>query len=441
MSVLPFLTAWDPSDLPGTSVDPLGFDRGYTWLADQLAPSLTNVARLPRYFSMLCAGASLAPAFETASPSRREVLRRQEVVQRFERLWALGHALLDEEDPDTSSGIRGITYAKAQLSDLERKSARATTAKFKLLLSQARYGVLGIYGNVASGLRFTERGTLALTSDLGEPLAETFVESTSVPTSVKRAVGDENERTEVGLTELGDWVRRSGLNAPMSAQEIKLLAAAINENERRRRLGEYLQSVRWKENETELEYLRRLEDKFSDRDDDLRDVAHAIRLFEDCYRLATLVLERLLWRCGQEAALPLKTLRGDDVLRKAAERLPTAIRKFGDHADGSRSRAIQQGAERLAELRRFLADLADTSTDVSKLIEVTQKRHADVQAGKFVRGRSKLPWMEIVDGRLQLTLARANQVNGEPLEAEDVLPHEYRLASARALLFGNEAAA
>ena len=48
MTLLPFLTAWDPTDLPGTSVDPLGFDRGYTWLADQLLPSLTNVANQPR---------------------------------------------------------------------------------------------------------------------------------------------------------------------------------------------------------------------------------------------------------------------------------------------------------------------------------------------------------------------------------------------------------
>jgi hypothetical protein len=59
MTVLPFLTAWDPTDLPGSSVDPLGFDRSYNWLADQLLPSLTNVASQPRYFSLLCAGASL----------------------------------------------------------------------------------------------------------------------------------------------------------------------------------------------------------------------------------------------------------------------------------------------------------------------------------------------------------------------------------------------
>lgn len=39
-----FLTAYDPSDLPGGSLDPLGFERGYLCLADKILPGLTNVA-------------------------------------------------------------------------------------------------------------------------------------------------------------------------------------------------------------------------------------------------------------------------------------------------------------------------------------------------------------------------------------------------------------
>ena len=53
-----FLSAFDPSDLPGGSMDPLGFDRAYSILADKVLPGLTNVAAYPRYFSLLCAGAS-----------------------------------------------------------------------------------------------------------------------------------------------------------------------------------------------------------------------------------------------------------------------------------------------------------------------------------------------------------------------------------------------
>jgi hypothetical protein len=37
-----------PSDLPGGSIDPLGFERGYLFLADKILPGLTNAAGRPR---------------------------------------------------------------------------------------------------------------------------------------------------------------------------------------------------------------------------------------------------------------------------------------------------------------------------------------------------------------------------------------------------------
>jgi hypothetical protein len=64
-----FLTAFDPSDLPGASIDPLGFERGYLFLADKILPGLTNVASRPRYFAALCVGASLCN--HSADQSRR----------------------------------------------------------------------------------------------------------------------------------------------------------------------------------------------------------------------------------------------------------------------------------------------------------------------------------------------------------------------------------
>lgn len=440
MTALPFLTAWDPTDLPGMSVDPLGFDRAYGWLSDQLLPNLTNVARHPRYFSILLAGACLGPTSEPARQTRKELLARQDLVLRLERLWALGHVALENELPGASSGIRGITYANGHFQELERKHRGSTTTKFKLLLSQVRYGALGIYGNVASGLRLTE-GPLLPTPDFGERLGQAFLENTKTPPSVRRAVLDDQEKTEVGLKELADWVRRAGVNAPMSADELEILASAMNENERRRRLGHYLQENRWDPGqESELTYLKRLEECFTQDDADLRDVARAIGLFELCFRTLTLVLERLLWRCGREHALALKSLGGDDVVKGAATSLPRAIQAFFDHADGCDSGAIQPGAERMTDLRRFLSDAACAGNDVEKLVEVTVKRHAEVQSGKLLRGRAKLPWLEIVDGQLRLTLARANRVEGEPSAAEDIPPHAYRLHAARAFLLGNGAA-
>jgi len=39
-----FLTAYDPSDLPGTSIDPLGFERGYLFLFQEVDPWLPQKA-------------------------------------------------------------------------------------------------------------------------------------------------------------------------------------------------------------------------------------------------------------------------------------------------------------------------------------------------------------------------------------------------------------
>jgi hypothetical protein len=81
-----FLTAYDPSDLPGGSIDPLGFERGYLFLADKILPGLTNVAGRPRYFALLCAGIFLNQDDETLPP-RELIKRRQDTLLRLERFW------------------------------------------------------------------------------------------------------------------------------------------------------------------------------------------------------------------------------------------------------------------------------------------------------------------------------------------------------------------
>lgn len=69
LGFLVFLTAYNPSDLLGSSFDPLGSERGYLFLADRILRSLTNVADRPRYFSVLCDGAFLAEV-DVADPPR-----------------------------------------------------------------------------------------------------------------------------------------------------------------------------------------------------------------------------------------------------------------------------------------------------------------------------------------------------------------------------------
>ena len=203
-----FLTAYDPSDLPGGSLDPLGFDRGYLLLADKILPGLTNVADRPRYFSILCAGAFLAEG-DASEPPRVQYQKRLEHVLRFERFWALGNVLASQNRSDGAlsvSGIRGVTYASAKAGTLIRNGSIRTDSNFQLLSRQVPYGVVGIYGAVAEGMRFIDRKTLSLTPDLGECLGEDFLKQTLTPRGLIRAV---KSGTDVAISELREWGARA----------------------------------------------------------------------------------------------------------------------------------------------------------------------------------------------------------------------------------------
>jgi hypothetical protein len=185
-----FLTAYDPSDLPGTSIDPLGFDRGYIFLADKVLPGLTNVASRPRYFSLICTGIQLCG--DAAAAARREPVRkhRQETILRLERFWALANVLARPED---SGGVRGVTYAQTWAEELRRSGAMRTTANYQLLSRQSQYGAIGMYANVASGMRFLNREDFTLTPALGEVAAEAFRDETELPPILRKAILDDGE--------------------------------------------------------------------------------------------------------------------------------------------------------------------------------------------------------------------------------------------------------
>src|SRR4051794_39860877 len=146
LAVEPFLTAYDPSDLPGASVDPLGFDRGYQFLAEKILPGLTNVASRPRYFSALCAGVVLsdeAHGGESEAPQAR-YQRRLDAVQRLERFWVLACVLASRDDEELAvNGIRGIRSVEAAIERLDEGSETSTAADFRLLSRQVTYGMVG----------------------------------------------------------------------------------------------------------------------------------------------------------------------------------------------------------------------------------------------------------------------------------------------------------
>ena len=426
----PFLTSWDPTDLPGGSVDPLGFDRGYNTLADKILPGLTNVASHPRYLSLLCAGASLGS--DSPSPSTDEIRQRREAILRLERYWALAQVLAAESGVLSAQGVRGVRYAEAQRDELARARSRSSGSRFLLLSRQVQYGCLGIYGNVASGMRLIDRKTLGLTPQFGDALGEAFIEETEVPRSVLTAVRDD---AEVGLDVLRTWGERAHIAGLPRKREAAILSQALHHNQLRSRMADALAQTAAKPNETELDRLNRIARKLVKSDDDLAEAIAAISAYEKCYRIILLGFERLLWRCSGPGSLPLVDLAADDVLQDCAKAIPDASQDFEKIIDKAASPDFKRDLEeRLKDVRAFLVQASAVSGGTCEFVQLVLGRHIDVQHGKFDRGRRKLPWLEIVDGVVRLTTARATLTNHEPRQVEDVLPHAYRTGAADALL-------
>lgn len=434
-----FLTAYDPSDLPGTSVDPLGFERGYLFLADKVLPGLTNVASRPRYLSLICAGVYLSG--DTSAATQRDVIRqRQGAILRLERFWALANVLAR---PDQSGGVRGVTYAKAWADELRRSGATRTTGNYPLLSRQSQYGAIGMYANVADGMRFLNREDFTLTPALGEVAAEAFLFETDLPAALRRAILHESD---VSISTLAAWGERAHVEAEVRTAEAKCLLEALHCNPIRSRMADFLNLHPWKnEHETELNRLgavaRTL--KRTDQHQDLREAIECILEFESCYQLAALALERLLWLCRHHAGatVTLAELNGDAVLRSIMERLPSRVHRFLKALQSGTEAAFRQDLDRLSDVRKFLEEASAAGRDTQTFIGAVITRHADVQHGKFDRGRRKMPWLERNDTRINLTMTRARETNWEATLPEHIAPHPYRLRAADALIFASSGAA
>lgn len=440
----PFLTAFDPSDLPGSSIDPLGFDRGYNFLADRILPGLTNVGRRPRYFSLLCAGASLAQVAGDL-PERMQYEARLPCVLRLERLWVLANLLgSDEENLSSRAGVRGALYGRDRLAQLDARGEKRTGTDFELLARQVTYGVVGIYGSVAEGMKLVDRWTLSLTPALGGRLGEAFLSETEVPSGVVKAAC--HPEVDVSLAQLTEWGRRAHILSPPGAVEAECLGEALHVDGVRSRMAELLMEYPYKsDRETELERLFRIARASATRKDhpDLHEALDLILAFEPCYQAMLLAFERLLWLARQSdtQSVPVAAAAGDSILAEVAAELPAAVRALEQAIEAASTPALTSGMQRLADARQFLQA---ASTAVSggggpgAFLEALVGRHGQVQRGKFDMGRPKLPWIERRGSRFELTLARAGDLRDEPTSVKQVRPHEYRVQSADALIAAAE---
>jgi hypothetical protein len=429
-----FLTAYDPSDLPGTSIDPLGFERGYLFLADKILPGLTNVASHPRYFGLICAGVYLSGA-AAELPERELRRKRQETILRLERFWALANVLAR---PSDSNAVRGVTYAQARVEELVRASATRTTNNYLLLSRQAQYGAIGIYANVADGMRFLNRTDLTLTPAIGELAGQAFVRETELPSSVRKAIVDDGD---VSLATLKSWGERAHVDREANEAEAKCLLEALNCNSIRSRMAELLRRNPWRNGEdTELGRLARILPKLNGKPQnrDIREAIECILAFERCYGSASLAFERLLWLCRHHTAASVNfdELKCDHVLATAMKSLPASTLAFLDAVKNGTAPEFRAAIERLSDVGKFL-EAASTANNTEAFVRTLIARHADVQHGKFDKGRRKMPWLETKANRIYLTMTRVGGLNWEATLPEHIMPHPYRLGAADALILAS----
>ena len=427
-----FLSAYDPLDLPGGSVDPLGFERGYVLLADKILPGLTNAAHRPRYFGLLCSGIYLAGDLNALS-HREVIARREEVLLRTERFWALGNVLADAS---TGGDIRGVTYAKTRVDEITRTGASKADASYRLMTRQKQYGAVGVYASVADGMRFINRDGLALTPELGETMAEAFIEETGMPPVLRRAV---QENGEISIGALRTWGERAHVRGNVGGKEAACIHQAAYFNPVRSRMLVALKACAAIPQEPELARLQRIAGRLKDREED-RDLFEAVQCilsYEACYRIAMLAFERLLWSCrwaDKAAKVAMRDLKNDSVLTSVRNKLPKEVRLFLKALEKGNTGLFQKELEKLSDARRFLEQAVASVEDVTRFVQCILDRHTDIQRGKFDRGRRKMPWLELQDGKIQLTMTRIGGLDFEATKPEDIEAHPYRLFAADALI-------
>ena len=433
-----FLTAYDPSDLPGTSIDPLGFERGYLCLAEKILPGLTNVANRPRYFSMLCAGAYLAGDLFSESP-RQQYKMRLERITRLERFWALANVISWKKggkNENALSGLRGVTYALAKADDILERGEKETDADFKLLARQVQYGAVGIYGTVADRMRFLDRQVLSLSPDLGEKLAKCFKSGTSLPKALQKAL---EQGGLVDVKTLESWGERAHIAGEVGAEEAACMRDALHLDPIRSRMVSLLEKNHEKQGESELKRLSKIYNflKGNKSHLDLREAINAILYYEVSYRWALLALERILWLCRQDfsGAVSHDTLKNDLVMHEARENLPKPVRGLMRVLEGGTTDSFRKDLNRLEDVSMFLQEAASACEHGSEFVDSIIKRHAEVQRGKFDKGRRKMPWVEYVSpGKLALTSTRVGGLGFEATKASHIAPHPYRLSAADAMI-------
>jgi hypothetical protein len=230
---------------------------------------------------------------------------------------------------------------------------------------------------------------------------------------------------------LREWGRTAHVAAPVGRIEGECLMEAFVRDSFRSRIADLLVQVPAIEKDSELLRLKRMRKVASRRPEfaDLQEAIDAILAFERCYRLVLLGFERVLWLCKADGAIKSTSVARDSVIIRCSDEISDAAREFQEALAAGMTEEFRRELDRLNDVKVFLSAAAEVSQK-GQFVETLLDRHADIQRGKFDRGRRKLPWIERRLGSYELTLSQIGETRGEPKSVDSIRPHEYRLAVA-----------
>jgi hypothetical protein len=449
-----FWTPYDPLDLASTSLDPLGFARGYLALADRFLPAFTTVTGIPRYVSMLCAAVAAAQERgprEAALPSRLRQ-ERLRLVKSFERAWALACALA-AQDPAIGSqavqGLRGVRSVNRRLTSLPDRARSVQTNSYNLLANQVRYGGLGVYSTFLEECHLASMRVLTL-RPLGEQIAAAFP-----PPRHGLAVHD--EEVKLPLEELKEWGTRAHVSKFTEA-EAGPLAEALRGGEE----ADHADHVRWtalrllasfQEQDTsdETALLQQLANQLRNGGfermkapreclNQITAILHVLEPFERFYQGVVFLFEVLRASATDAGQAPLAELADREDVQEAAGALKDSVSRLHQslaEAQAISPAAVGEVALVLQDSRIFiLADATRNQADErTELLRTVIRRHEEVQSRKFDRGLPKGAWLRVASGRVQLTAQLHQLVPGQrPVVWTDTPRHPYRTPGAFAFI-------
>jgi len=416
---LPFLTKYDPTEIPGGTIDPLGFFLPYMRLADEWIPGLTNAADQPRYCSMLCRGALIA-----SKHSRKQDLSgiedrklRLEIIKRYERIWVLACTIALGKKAE-GMGLRGITYAQTEL-----MRSRART-DYTLLGNQLRYGAIGMYAPMSIALELLTKDYVP--EARGVELANVFPFDPEID-----ELAVQHKDGSISKDKLLEWGRKVRVGK-LLAQEKRILRDALNSNPKRKIALNLLETVPRTINE--LDRLRQIRVNLShtknrtDLEETRVKLLDVIARFEYFYNLSISAFNLIRWNATKTGS-GWNSLSPDNFLSK---QLPIAKKSAETFLGLKAAMQFVFRDTQASEIFRSPIELAKKTqlcSSASEWVNILVGHHKEVQHGRFGESTEKAAWL-FKNNDLVFVGANRYKLNTPVTSNYEIEPHSYKSLSA-----------